>query len=859
MATVYLAREAKHERRVAIKVLHADLAALVGPERFLQEIRITAHLQHPHILGLIDSGVVGPNMGGTLAEGLVGRPYYVMPYVEGLSLRQRLEREGQLPVADAVRIAREIASALGYAHRHDVVHRDIKPENVLLGDDGEALVTDFGIALALQQSAGTRLTQTGLSLGTPAYMSPEQAMAERQITARSDIYALGAILYEMLAGEPPFTGATTQAVVARVMTEAPRSLMSQRPNVGPHLDEAVRRALERLPADRFDSAAAFARAIDSSAASAVPSAAVGLRGAGARPTRRAVGVFAVLAAAAALVAIGLAVGRRWSTQAAAPAAIRATLLPPAGEQFASRDGLAFSPDGTRLAFTLERAAPRPRLFVRTLAFGTVRELSGTGDARFPFWSPDGRSIGFFAEGELRRVPADGGPVTAITRALAPKGGTWAADQTILFAADPGVIYRVSAGGGSAVAVTRRGQEDVHVSPVFLPDGHRFLFSGQWHSGVFLGDLRTGAVRLIRRDASNAAYVPPGYLLFASAGPIGHGRWVMAQPFDLEHGVLEGEATLVSDSLWMSSGVTTYAVSAAGLLVFQTDPGYGHRVWLDRRGAALDSLSPDDAWTFRISHDGRRVAQGGFGLWVRDLRRGVAIKLPTQGSETQAEPVWSPDDERIAYLPWTSAGGYQHIHVARVDGSGEEVPLPSLPNGSTASPMDWSPDGRLLLLAREATASAPQPSLWVYDAGARTVTRWLTTLGRLPHARFSPDGRWVAYESSETGTREVYLRPFPGPGAPVRVSQAGGGLPEWRVDGRELFYLTPGGAIMAAPVASGGLPGIGPARQLVSSVNGADTYDAAPDGQRFLLNTENKERPPLTLLAPWTPTPPTPPR
>src|SRR5215208_959034 len=251
MATVYLAREAKHERRVAIKVLHADLAALVGPERFLQEIRITAHLQHPHILGLIDSGVVGPNMGGTLAEGLVGRPYYVMPYVEGLSLRQRLEREGQLPVADAVRIAREIASALGYAHRHDVVHRDIKPENVLLGDDGEALVTDFGIALALQQSAGTRLTQTGLSLGTPAYMSPEQAMAERQITARSDIYALGAILYEMLAGEPPFTGATTQAVVARVMTEAPRSLMSQRPNVGPHLDEAVRRALERLPADRF--------------------------------------------------------------------------------------------------------------------------------------------------------------------------------------------------------------------------------------------------------------------------------------------------------------------------------------------------------------------------------------------------------------------------------------------------------------------------------------------------------------------------------------------------------------------------------------------------------------------------------
>src|SRR3954468_22841584 len=256
MATVYLAHDKKHDRKVAIKILHAELAAVLGAERFLQEIKLTANLQHPHILGLIDSGLIGDDAGE-----LRGRPYYIMPFVEGDSLRQRLDKEQQLPVSDSVRIATEVAGALDYAHRHGVIHRDIKPENILL-HDGSAIVADFGIALAITHAGGARITQTGLSLGTPGYMSPEQAMGERTITARSDIYSLGAVTYEMLSGEPPFTGPTVQAVVARVMTEEPRPLTIQRRNAPANVPAAVSRALEKIPADRFASAHEFADALN---------------------------------------------------------------------------------------------------------------------------------------------------------------------------------------------------------------------------------------------------------------------------------------------------------------------------------------------------------------------------------------------------------------------------------------------------------------------------------------------------------------------------------------------------------------------------------------------------------------------
>nr|MDQ6888438.1 protein kinase [Gemmatimonadota bacterium] len=386
MATVYLAHDKKHDRRVAIKILHAELAAVLGAERFLQEIRVTANLHHPHILGLIDSGMIGEDAGE-----LKGRPYYVMPYLEGESLRQRLDTEQQLPVADSVRIATEVASALDYAHRHGVIHRDIKPENILL-HDGSAIVADFGIALAVTQAGGARMTQTGLSLGTPSYMSPEQAMGERAITARSDIYSLGAVTYEMLSGEPPFTGPTAQAVVARIMTEEPRSLTIQRRSVPPHVAAALSRALEKVPADRFASAHEFAEALTLSRDSAlldVTHARAGSRLSAPRYRR------ALLTLCAVAVLLGAAaIGGWWkATHPPLSEPIRFALTLEKNEILMDPPGLslAVSPDGRAVAYLASSGAGSP-IFVRNLGELRGHLIAGTDGASDVRFAPDGRSI-----------------------------------------------------------------------------------------------------------------------------------------------------------------------------------------------------------------------------------------------------------------------------------------------------------------------------------------------------------------------------------------------------------------------------------------------------------------------------------
>ncbi|HEY0778447.1 MAG TPA: hypothetical protein VGD56_10835, partial [Gemmatirosa sp.] len=534
-------------------------------------------------------------------------------------------------------------------------------------------------------------------------------------------------------------------------------------------------------------------------------------------------------------------------------------------------GLALSPDGSQLAFTVRRAAARPRLFVRTLASGGVREISGTAEAVLPFWSPDGHALGFFAGGELRTVPLAGGPAAAVAPAPVPRGGAWAPDGTLLFASDPGgVIYRVAAGGGPPVAATRRGPEGAHQRPVFLPDGHRFLYSGEGRTGIFLGDLRTGTQARVRADGDAAAYAPPGYLVFEAAGSRGYGR-VLAQPFDLVRGTVDGEPVLVADSVGNPGGSVGYTVSGTGLFVYQERWGRTPRLWVDREGSLRASTPDDLAWTFRLSHDGTRVAQGGFTLWVRDLRRGVALRLATPEDSAHPvllHPVWAPDDARLAFVTSGSPGQAAQIRLVRADGAERPVGLPAPPGGGTA--LDWSPDGTTLLVSGSASPATEQQSLWLVDIHTRVVRPWLAVGGSISAARFSPDGRWVAYQSDETGDPEVYLRPFPGPGAPVRVSVTGGGWPTWRGDGRELFYLTPTGDLLAAavpPSRPGRAPDVGAPRVLLRAVThepyprlaliGVTPYDVSPDGQRFLLNTEGRTAPPLTLLAPWSRTVPHP--
>ena len=831
MATVYLAQDVRHERFVALKVLNPELAAVLGGERFLGEIRVTANLQHPNLLPLFDSGE---------ANGLL---FYVMPFVEGESLRSRLAREKQLPIADAIHIAMSVAGALEYAHAHGVVHRDLKPENILL-QAGEPLVADFGIALAVSNAGGARVTQTGISLGTPQYMSPEQATGDRGVDRRSDVYSLAAVLYEMLVGDPPHTGSTSQAIIAKVLTDKPRSVRMFRESVPEHIADAVDVALAKLPADRFATAAEFSHALAGKSV-VIPSG-------GLTPSRRPSYLRdprSWVAAAAIAVAAWSFTAKLLTRGSDERPPLRAAILPPPGEDFAGGEGMALSNDGTMLAFTVLRAPPRPRLFVRSLSSDVSREIPGTADASYPFWSPDNKKIAFFAAGELRVVDIDGRAAPSpVARVAEPLGGSWAPNGVILFAGDPGVIYRVRP-GEAPVPVTKREPGATHFMPKFLPDGRHFLFSSV-PGGVFVGDLRDGTQRGLRASGTEASFAAPDHLVLNVSRSSEFGT-LGAIPFDAVRARISGNPVVVEDSIFNPGGVTGYAVSGTGVLAFQKAPTNHIRLWLDRHGTVIDSIGRDSAWTYRLSHDGKFVAQAGYVLSVRDLRRGVTLQLATssgqRGVVTQW-PVWAPDDSRLAFIGWNG------VEVARADGGAEPAVI-----GDGIQVLDWTSDGRSVLVTRHASTTNAAVALWLIDIDSKKLPEkpWLAVSGNISAARLSPNGRWVAYQSDETGLPEVYVRPFPGSGPPVRVSPAGGGVPAWRGDGRELYYLTPAGDLDVVSVTTGARFEAGPPQLLFRGVTRqpfsriVTPYDVTPDGQRFLVYTENRAAaPPLTVVAPW---------
>lgn len=477
MATVYLARDLRHQRPVALKLLSPELGAVLGPERFLSEIRVTANLQHPNLLPLFDSGEAEAQL------------YYVMPYVEGESLRARLDREKQLPVNEAVRIASAVAAALDYAHRHGVIHRDLKPENILL-QEGQPLVADFGIALAVSHAGGERVTQSGLSLGTPQYMSPEQATGDRSVDARTDIYSLGAVLYEMLIGEPPHTGATVQAIIARVLTDKPRSVRATRPAVPEHVEFAVQKALEKVPADRFDTALEFAEVLQGTRPLTIAGTTTTApqtdgflsvfrsRSAG----WTAAGVALIVAFTAAAVAVNERSGRR-SLENLPPVAFRVEMpvdaaIPPGGEPM-----LDLSPDGRWLVSVLQRQSTT-QLYLRSLDDLEAKPLAGTERASYPFFSPDGHWIGFSANGKLKKIAREGGVAIDVTdgfSAFLPQA-FWTRDHGIIFGRSAFVGGRhgfsaVSQAGGAVKTMTLSGSAKGmrHWYPHLLPDNKTLLF------------------------------------------------------------------------------------------------------------------------------------------------------------------------------------------------------------------------------------------------------------------------------------------------------------------------------------------------------------------------------------------------
>jgi len=831
MATVYLARDVRHDRRVAVKVLRPELAAVLGLERFLAEIRTTASLQHPNILPLFDSGMAG------------SLPFYVMPFVEGESLRQRLDREKQLPVADAVRIAAEVAGALDYAHRQGVVHRDIKPANILL-QDGRALVADFGIARAAARAGDPRLTETAVSLGTPQYMSPEQASGERDLTGATDIFALGAVTYEMLGGAPPFAGATAQAILAKVLTTAPPPLRERRGRVPEHVEEAVLTALERLPADRFQSAAAFARALAGEGAR-VRSAARAWSSGG-RP----------LAWAAALLAVASLGSWGWLRSAGRDGSSRrpvhATILLPADRTLAfDQRPFDLSSDGAAIVY-VGGTGGSTRLYLRKMGSADAVPIPGTDGGHSPFFSPDGRWVAFVADGFLEKVPSSGGAPIRIT-ALPDgwNGGSWDDDGSILYATDGPRLLRVSDGGGVPDTTTlrapaARGPGDGTAAagglvrwPTLLPDGrHALAAVGTTISVV---DLGSGVVKSLLRGRQ-AIYLRTGHLLYDE----GEGR-IRIVPFDPGRLVLTGEPKPAFEAFrGPGGGAAQFAVARDGTLVYT--PGGFDRSLVIVDGQGRETSVPLLARGYRFpvfSRDGTRLAVAvdprPSRIWIVDLRDGSAIPVTREGHAIA--PVWAPGGTAVAF--------YRDGPVYTMDARGGGEPRPAspteVPPGDMVIPSDWRDAGILATWFHEGSAHLVliRPGAPIVDLPAAG--------GNEEAAAFSPDRRWITFVSDIAGTDEVYVRAFPGTGSPRRVSSGGGTDPRWSRDGTRIFYRS-GSTIMAVPVQTAPtFATTGPARPLFSGsfdFSSGGNWDAGPDGRFVFVRSRAEPGSRLLVVLDW---------
>jgi Tol biopolymer transport system component len=827
MATVYLAHDPRHNRKVAIKVLHPELAAIIGAERFLKEIEVTANLQHPHILPLFDSGE---------ADGFL---YYVMPCVEGESLQEKLAREKQLSIEESIEIADAVAKALDYAHRRDVIHRDIKPANILL-HEGQPVVTDFGIALAVSAAGGRRLTETGLSLGTPEYMSPEQAAGERAIDARSDLYSLGCVVYEMLLGEPPHTGPTAQSIIAKVITDEPRRITKLRKTVPGHVEYAVHRALAKLPADRFATASEFAEALtDRSAAKTWPGfAAPAEDDAWTRFAVRQTWLRWAVPLSMAVLAVAAAWGWLRPTPAPRPTLARFEITLPAHESWSGRlNAIALSPDGSNIAYVSESAGGQG-IFLRPIDQVEARLLPGTEGALDPFFSPDGQWVGFALVSGLKKVPVAGGPPMTIVEYPEPRGAVWGDDDVIIFGSMSG-LWRVPAEGGDAERLTElnadRG-ELLHSRPELLPGGRTVLFTigagGPEETEVAALSLETSAVTHLFRGMA-PRYSETGHVVYGRPDGV-----LMAVPFDPERLQVTGQQVSLVDNLMVRATETVeFAFSHNGTLLYQRATTAARTlVMVDRSGSEVPLIEGQANYASpRFSPDGTRLAIG-VGvpptrqIWIYEMAEGTMVPLTFEGHNYY--PVWTPDGERVTFASETP----NSVDLAwiRSDGSGASERL--LANGRWNYPESWSPDGRHLLY-REQDPNV-QRDIWVLTLDGTSNPRPFFVLPSQEESpELSPDGRWLAYASDMSGRYEVYVSGFPEPGRRRQVSLDGGTEPVWSRDGSELFYRS-GAALVAAAVET--TPDFRVQRREVlfegpySAWRYHSHYDVLPDGQQFVM-------------------------
>jgi len=859
MATVYRARDLRHARWVALKVLDRELGAVLGAERFLAEIRVTANLQHPNILPLFDSGE---------ADGVL---FYVTPYIDGESLRARLERERQLPVDEAVRLAVGVAGALQHAHKQGVIHRDLKPENILL-QEGQPLLGDFGIALAVSNAGGARVTQTGLSLGTPQYMSPEQATADRLVDARSDIYSLAAVLYEMLTGEAPHTGSTAQAIIARVVTERPRPVRLVRDSVPLHVAAAIEKALAKIPADRFGSAQEFADALQGRGAyaHAVPaSAAHGAHGAHgthaaplppARPRWRDPVVLALGAVALVSTVAAVALARRRPQEDVVHTPVRFALDFPVGAGPVDGFGAtyALSPDGRQIVYA-GRKGNESVLYVRATDQLEPHAIEGTQGAMHAAFSEDGRWLAFTTRTELRKIPIAGGTASTLTTGLrGAMGITWVHSDRIVLSMG-GALVAVPATGGDPVPIL--GASPAGMSRAWPRAlGDDIVAFAEWGrdsleaSRLSVGNVRTGVVTPLKLAGAYPLGMIEGELVYGAVG----GR-LMAVSLDATMSKVTGEAAPVLEGVLVgpANGVRA-SLSSSGTLLYVRGSRDRELVELGPGGEVTPLKLRPGAYSHpRLSPDGRHLAvvvttAGNTGvtpseeLRIYDLSNGAATILAN--GQRISQPSWGRDGRTLVY--GTGARDSVVIWERSIDASAPATVVTTR-RGFMANSV-VSPDGKWIVFGRPPRGTDEGGLFYAATRGDTTPKLLMPTNGSPISVRFSADGQRIAYASDESGQTQVYVRDFPGPGGAVQVSTDGGTQPVWSGDGERLYYRN-GNAVLEttfAPGRSVALRSRTVAAADDATIGNLSDLEAATTGTRVIASRDAGNGPSVVVVHDW---------